>query len=194
MDFRYCKFGGDCKFSHDILENINSTKEIEEIINKLEDLGIKIKEKGAEIALKDAEIKSTEKLLKDIITILEDKFEKIAEKIEEFKNVNESLRKTIQEIKLGKDKDIEKIGSPGQDDDCEEVEENSDKKKDWSEDAIEDEETVFKVTGNKANNENHCKICDFIGKTEAALKIHVTAKHKEKEKVSLFRMYRKVGQ
>ena len=193
MDFNYCKFGCDCKFSHDILENRNNTKEIEEIRNKLEDLGIKIREKEAEIALKDAEIKSTEKLLNDRITILEDKFEKMSEKIEEFKNENESLRKTIQEIKLSKDKNIE-IGSPGQDDDCEEVEENIDKKKDWSEDAIEDEETVFEVNGNKPNNENQCKICDFIGKTEAGLKIHMTAKHKEKEKVGLFRMYRKVGQ
>ena len=50
-----------------------------------------------------------------------------------------------------------------------------------------EKEIVLEVTANKPNDENQC---DFIGKTEAGLKIHMTAKHKEK--VSLFRMYRKV--
>ena len=42
------------------------------------------------------------------------------------------------------------------------------------------EETVTKTK---------CDKCDFIGKSEAGLKIHKTSKHK----VSLMKMYRKVG-
>ena len=37
-------------------------------------------------------------------------------------------------------------------------------------------------------NENTCDKCNFIGKTEAGLKIHTTAKHK----VSLMKIYRKI--
>ena len=37
---------------------------------------------------------------------------------------------------------------------------------------------------------NKCDKCDFIGKSEAGLKIHKTSKHK----VSLMKMYRKVGE
>ena len=102
IELRYCKFGGDCKFNHDVQENGNNTKEIDEVKNKLNDFGIKIKEKESEIALKNAQIKSIEKVLNDRITALEDKFGKLVEKLEEFRNENESLRKTIHilEIKL----------------------------------------------------------------------------------------------
>jgi BMFP domain-containing protein YqiC len=143
-----------------------------------------IKEKESEIALKNAQTKNIEKALNDRITALEDKFEKMVEKLEKTRNENESLRKTIHtlEIKLvNKEKD-NKIGSPGQDDDCEEIEANCGKEIDWSDDTIEEAEAVLEATGNQPNIENlyRCKTCYFIGKTEAGLKIHVTTKHKEK--------------
>ena len=60
------------------------------------------------------------------------------------------------EIELVNKKKDKEIGIPGQDNDCEEIEESK--------------------------NLNQCK---------TGHKIHVTAKHKEK--VSLFKMYKKVG-
>jgi hypothetical protein len=110
----------------------------------------------------------------------------MAEKLEEFQIKNESLRKTIHNLEINlvnKEQDKE----TGKDDDCEEIEANSDKEIDCSEDTIEEAEAVLEVS----ENLNKCKSCDFIGQTEAGLKIHVTAKHKEK--VSLFKMYRKDG-
>ena len=124
---------------------------------KLNDLGIKIKEKESEIALKNAQIKRTEKVLNDRITALEDKFGKMDEKLEKLQNENESLTKPIQtlEIKLAnKEQKDNEIGIPGQDDNCEEIKESSDKEKDWSEDTIEETEAVIEVTGNQPNNEN----------------------------------------
>ena len=54
-------------------------------------------------------------------------------------------------------------------------------------DKIEEHETNWEVEENVIRNK--CEKCDFIGKSEAGLKIHNTSKHKG----SLMKMYRKVG-
>ena len=98
-----------------------------------------------------------------------------ADNWQELKFKNESLRKTIHTLKINlanKEKDKE----TGKDDECEEIEANSDKEINWSEDTIEESEAVVEVS----ENLNKWKTCDFIGKTEAGLKIHVTAKLRRK--------------
>ena len=98
-----------------------------------------------------------------------------ADNWQELKFKNESLRKTIHTLKINlanKEKDKE----TGKDDECEDIEANSDKEINWSEDTIEESEAVVEVS----ENLNKWKTCDFIGKTEAGLKIHVTAKLRRK--------------
>ena len=55
---------------------------------------------------------------------------------------------------------------------------------------IEHEEAMEAVETNDKNEiKNKCHKCDFIGKTEAGLKVHKTAMHK-----SIFKMYTRVKQ
>ena len=50
-----------------------------------------------------------------------------------------------------------------------------------------DLEEANEVTEVRSEIENKCDKCEFVGKNEAGLKIHCTAKHK----VSIMRIYRK---
>ena len=144
-----------------MLENKND-KEISEIKAQLEDLRLGIMKKEKEIDIKNKQIGIFEMRFDDKILELEKKNEFIERELKKLKDENELMRNTL----TGKDKEevvmIEKeiVVEAASDVNLEgEVQES----------AEEIEELV---------DEKKCDKCDFIGKTEAGLKIHTTAKHK----------------
>ena len=95
--------------------------------------------------------------------------------LEELKAENEYLKTVINSRISNGETMVEKETEDGIDD------------KDIDDCSTEDAEEFFL----KEAANNKCKKCDFIGKSEAGLKIHVKAKHKEKP---LFQRFSRVGE
>ena len=168
-EFKRCKFGEFCKFSHDQLTAKNYSDEIGGMMEKLENLKKEIGTKNNEIERLDREIKDLEKGVNGKIVNLEKIVRILQEEVIGVKKENESLRASLKGSLLSeKQNNI------------------NDTENDHTERAHSNE---IKETTSVGENEYICDKCGFIGKTEAGLKTHNTTKHK----VGLMKMYRKVG-
>ena len=177
QEYRKCKFGDYCKFSHDLLVNGND-KEISEIKAKLEDLRLGIINKEKEIEIKNKQIDSIEMRFDERLLELEKKNEGIEKELKKLKDENVLLRNTL----TVKDKVVVEAASDDNlKDGVQEIDEEVVEIVNGAEDVVVvedlDKETVHK-----------CERCDFIGKNEGGLKTHITTKHKT---VSL-KGYRKI--
>ena len=142
----------------------------------------RIKEKEKVIKIKDDEIEKLNKQLQKRVSDIEEKNKAIERDLEKLQVENESLRATINTNK--KNGEIKEAIEKATVESESEVDANSKELYDKLEDQEINEEIEEIVTKNK------CDKCEFIGKSEAGLKIHKTSKHK----VSLMKMYRKVGE
>ena len=154
--YRNCKFGEFCRFSHDIIED---GKEIIKLKQQLEELKKRIDEKDEEIKLKDEEIIQVNKNLQNQLRNLEERSKSMEKSLEEIKAENKYLRNVI-ETRLTNDKNNEVPSIPR-------IEKESE---------IERAEEVV----DECLEPHKCEKCEFVGKNQAGLKIHMTAKHKEK--------------
>ena len=168
-EYKRCKFGEFCKFSHDQLTEKNYSEDIGGMMEKLECLKKDIGVKDIEIARLDTEIKDLERGLNCKIMNLEKIVRILQEEVAGLKKENEKLRFSLKGSFLSEEKN--NLNDT----------ENDDTERAKTDENIEKTSVV--------ENEFICDKCGFIGKTEAGLKTHNTTKHK----VGLMKMYRKVG-
>ena len=154
-----------------MLENKND-KEISEIKAQLEDLRLGIMKKEKEIDIKNKQIGIFEMRFDEKILELEKKNEFIERELKKLKDENELLRNAL------KVKDKEEVIVVTKENVVEAA----------TDDNLEDEIQEIAEEVQELVNGKKCDKCDFIGKTEAGLKTHTTAKHK----VSMMKMYRKI--
>ena len=165
VEFNKCKFGSFCKFNHDAIGNRKFDQEIEMLRKELENVKNGIKEKEMEIGDKDEEIKKVGNVIEERMSSLEIVLKRMELDLQELKTENKYLKELLEgnEKSNGVNETLDEL--VGQD----EIESESDGQ------PVE-ENQAEQVTSFK------CTKCDFIGKNMAGLKIHDTAKHKEKEK------------
>lgn len=164
-EFNKCKFGSFCKFKHDEIGNIKFDREIEMLRKDLENVKNGIKEKEIEIREKDKEIKKVSNDLQDKMCALEMIVKRLELDLQELRKENMSLRARVEEKEKGNI--INNIPD--------ELEEKDESDAHQVEEQVE-ENQMEEITSFR------CTQCDFIGKNMAGLKIHDTAKHKEKQK------------
>ena len=186
MIYENCKFGEFCKFNHDVLETIRESKQMDDIRKKLDELRNRIIEKEKEITIKDDEIEKLNKQLQKRVSDIEEKNKAIERDLEKLQVENESLRATINTNK--KNGEIKEAIEKATVESESEVESSNANSKELYDKLEEDQEINEEIE--EIVTKNKCDKCEFIGKSEAGLKIHKTSKHK----VSLMKMYRKVGE
>ena len=182
MVYHNCKFGDFCKFTHDAIETINESKQMDEIRNKLDDLRSRILEKEKEIKIKDDEIEKLNMQLQKRVFDIEERNKAMEIDLDKLKLENKLLRAAIYTTK----KNVEVIDVVEKASESEGRVSNADAEE--LDDKLEFQKIIEEIE--ETVTKNKCDKCDFIGKSEAGLKIHKTSKHK----VSLMKMYRKVGE
>ena len=162
MEYNYCKFGSFCRFSHEIKEE---TEYIEEIARKLVEVEKELLKKECIIKSIDLEIEELKKKLNVDMTDINFKNKALEEEIGDLKEKNKCLEEKVEA--QVKDFEVFKIDINSR------LTEKVENEKVEAENEIESEPFI-------SENEtlNSCLKCDFVGKSEVGLKIHVTAKHK----------------
>ena len=162
MEYRNCKFRDYCKFSHEILDDRIKSDEINELRNKLEEMKENIIKKDQEIKQKDKEIDELMKNLQDRLSFVEKKNDVLEKKVKEIENEKGNLESLIISSKMSQNDENQKEVNPNV---------VGAYREEFEKESVKEPE-VDEVLN------NHCNKCDFIGKTEAGLKIHETTKHK----------------
>ena len=157
-----CKFGDFCKFNHENILNQNDPHEIDKMVGKLQSLKQEIEMKDEEIKELNSKIEEIERSVNDRIMKLEKIVEILKEEVNDVRKDNETLRCSLNSEKI-ENVNISESGDKPQGD-------------------IYNQKNEQSVSVDK---EHPCEKCPFIGKSEAGLKTHNTAKHK----VSLMKMY-----
>ena len=177
--YKKCKFGEFCKFSHEAIEN-QEEKQITDIKKNLDDLRNQITVKEREIKIKDDEIEVLNKHLQQRINNVEKKNETLEEHINKLKLDNESM-KALVNTGMQKAETVEKKNEEMEKEIKNLKEENESKRESLKSTMIVGSMDVVSET-----EPNKCEKCDFVGKNPAGLKIHETAKHKEKPLLQRF--------
>ena len=154
--YRNCKFGTFCRFNHSI-DDLKDTEEIEMIKKQLDKV-------EKEILERDEKIAELNKCLQERVDSLEKSNAEMKRQLEEVLAENLKM-KTLMVSKSDGDKIVEA--------------ENKEMEK-----GIENDNQEANDCG--TTEENRCEKCDFIGKNKAGVKIHITAKHKEKPLMQRF--------
>ena len=183
-DFKYCKFGSYCKFSHK--PNVEG-KAIENIEKELKNIENQINEKEKEIIKINEIIKKMEKSRSDI-DILSHKDEAIREEVKFLKEENKSIKSRF----IVMENEIEALKSKLDyrdhvQDDVTEKDEVTEKEAVTKKDEVTEKDKETDCSENKSPIK--CEKCEFVAKSEAGLKTHITVKHK----TSMFKAYTKIS-
>ena len=156
-EYYYCKFGSYCKFSHERFEEGKSIKLIEK---PLEDVQKEIMRKDKEIENMNNEMSKLEKKIKSEISIITQKNEAMEKELKELREENKVTRSKLNSI----EREVDDLKNRLK---C--VENSEDHKA--VEDEIEADEPI-------SNSRMSCEKCEFVAKSEAGLKTHITVNHK----------------
>ena len=166
IEFNNCKFRDYCKFSHEMLDDRTRNGEINELMNKLEEMKAKIIKKDREIHQKDMEIDRLLKNLQDRLALVEEKNDTLEKKFKDLENENSKLKMLIvSKSKVSKSGENQKEVNPNE-------------AEAYGEDIGKENVTEPEVEEVQMVQNYPCDKCDFSGKTEAGLKTHKTIKHK----------------